>query len=882
MTKRLCCAVAVALAMIAAPAVAQIPAFPGADGAARNVTGGRGGIVYHVTKLDSAIDDPQRNDLGTLRYGLNNSNFPSGVPRTIVFDVGGVFHLGRLPQVDWNPNGNGWDSQSRLTVGGTNITIAGQTAPGAGVIFMGGGLKPQGSNNIIRNVTVAAGYGMRNWYDPGDPYPPVPPAVPPSPGPGIFPDATVYDALDIAGTNIMIDHVSTLFATDESISMNEVANNITVQYSNISQGQNYPQWDPDVSPARFTGHALGSLLEAGANASISFHHNLYAHEKGRVPQIGGGATNSPAFYDFRNNVFYNWFSTAGTKGGTTRLNLVNNFYLAGPGGEDPVGGTNTGITTVNGGTGVIGASSTVYRVGNMLDSNKDGDANDGSLLSSTGSPANPLFLNSTSTYAGASETAVSAFNRVLDYMGANWWMRDNIIDTPDERIIHETRTGTGKVMAWADNPWNNDPNEGQEWRDLVNTPEVSRAPEWDTEASVGYGVGDGMPTYWETIHGLAANARDDTADFDQDGYTNLEEYLNDVAAWPAPNAIMFDPNSNGRFAEILNWDANPDPNVAHGWQPSRYDAAVVRSGLVVVDAVGQHAGGLIVAPFAGDSATLRVSSGWLRVADTLELGAEGTSGVLELQGTGQLHVHRITSGANGSIEMTGGLLNADIVEMSLENNGGTIAPGQGVFDLVNHVIDFGGVDSMEVVGNLVINSGLIQFDIAGNQQGEYDFVDVSGALTGGGTLQVLLDGYTPVLDDVFKLFDFTSAGGEFVFDLPGLDEGLQWDYSQVLTTGELSVIALVPQENADFNGDEIVDGSDFLVWQIGLGSTGQTDNSAGDANFDGTVDADDLVIWEAQYGNPPPPLSASAMTVPEPSSLLLALGAMAGLRRRRR
>src|SRR5262245_14405588 len=161
---------------LVAPALVHaqtIPAVPGADGAAANASGGRGGIVYHVTKLNSAIDDPERNDPGTIRYGLNNANFPAGMPRTIVFDVGGVFHLGRLPQPQnsWDPNGNGWDTQSRLTIGGTNITLAGQTAPGAGVVFMGGGLKPQGNNNIIRNITVASGFGMRNWWDPGDPYP---------------------------------------------------------------------------------------------------------------------------------------------------------------------------------------------------------------------------------------------------------------------------------------------------------------------------------------------------------------------------------------------------------------------------------------------------------------------------------------------------------------------------------------------------------------------------------------------------------------------------------------------------------------------------------------------------------------------------------------
>ena len=158
----------------------------------------------------------------------------------------------------------------------------------------------------VRNITVASGYGMRNWWDPGEPFPEPPEPQPSSLGPGIFSDATVFDAMDISGTNLMIDHVNTLYATDETISMNEAADNITVQYSNIAQGKNYPQWDAE-GPGRFTGHALGSLLEAGSGAAISFHHNLYAHFKGRVPQAQG----ANAYYEFRNNVFYNWFGTAG-------------------------------------------------------------------------------------------------------------------------------------------------------------------------------------------------------------------------------------------------------------------------------------------------------------------------------------------------------------------------------------------------------------------------------------------------------------------------------------------------------------------------------------------------------------------------------------------
>jgi pectate lyase len=849
--------------------VAQIPAFSGADGAAANVTGGRGGIVYKVTKMDSAIDDPERNDFGTLRYGLNSTNFPANTPRTIVFDVGGVFHLGRLDQPGWTTNGNGWDAQSRLTIGGSNVTFAGQTAPGSGVIFMGGGLKPQGNNNIIRNITVASGYGMRNWYQPGETFPPQPVAG--NAGGTFFPDSTVFDAMDIAGTNIMIDHVSTLYATDETISMNEVANNITVQYSNISQGQNYPQWDAE--GGGYTGHALGSLLEAGSQAKISFHHNLYAHQKSRMPQTQGGGTG--AYYDFRNNVFYNWLGTAGSRSGTTFWNLTGNFYLAGDGGDNPAGGNSVAINQSGGGTGVIGTNNNIYRNGNFLDSNKDADANDGVALSNSGA-ANPLWSGGVETYKGTTDSATAAFDRVLNYMGANWWTRDNVIDTPDERIIQEARTGTGKIMAWADDPWNNDPNEGVEWRALLNTPTTARDANWDTEATVGYGVGDGMPSYWELQHGLDPNARDDAGDFDNDGYTNLEEYMNDVAAWPAPNFIVFDATTNSRYAQITNWDSNPDPARDLPWQPSRYDTAVINAGSVVVDSVGQHAGNLLLGTNPGDNATLDITSGWIKVEDAahgLSDGATvigdnaGATAVLNLSG-GKLTTKTLLKGAGGTFNFTGGTLSAETVGFDLLNQGGEIAPGNSPCVTL-------------VMGDLTMASGSIEIEILGNQIGQYDQIMVADHLTAGGTLEVLLDGYAPVEGDVFELFGFASVSGSFDFSLPSLTAGLDWDTSDLLVTGELSVIESII-EDADFDGDGDVDGRDFLIWQRGFGLTEQENNLLGDANGDGNVDAGDLEIWQTQYADSGE-LSASQTAVPEPvTSLLMALAVGVWALKRRR
>ena len=86
--------------------MAQAPAFPGAEGHGRYVTGGRGGEVRHVTTL---IDDGKTSTKGTLRWAVNGDS-----KKIVVFDVGGIIEL------------------TKELVIGKNTTIAGQTAPAPG------------------------------------------------------------------------------------------------------------------------------------------------------------------------------------------------------------------------------------------------------------------------------------------------------------------------------------------------------------------------------------------------------------------------------------------------------------------------------------------------------------------------------------------------------------------------------------------------------------------------------------------------------------------------------------------------------------------------------------------------------------------------------
>lgn len=755
--------------------------------------------MYHVTQLNAAVNDAERNDPGTLFYGLNDNNFtnhPPGTPRTIVFDVAGVFHLGRLDETNWTSGGNAWDAQSRRSISSDNITIAGQSAPGP-VIVMGGELKLNGSNLILRNMTIAPGYGVRNFWEPGDP----------PPSPSTLPDGYKMRGLNVSGQTIMIDHVSAVYPSTDTITCNPSANNLTVQNCNTSRGQTYAEEDWCYTLLGDTDHM------------ISLVGNLAAHHAYGLPYLGSESGTGPQS-GFRNNVFYNWigyyagYATAFTAPSRySKNNFVQNFYLAGNGGD--LGPTNS----VPGGTGVfngyqsygtpVGPDYTsVYRDGNLMDSNRDGDPGDGV-------PADGDYVDCVIKPAaydlniGLTLTAQAAFTNVLRHVGARWWERDydfmlgntNAIDTVDERLIHEVFTGTGQVRAWADDPFDTNSNEGVEWRSLwALRPDTNgMAPfnhpaGWDTDQ-------DGMPDHWEEEHGLDPNVANNNADFDNDGYTDLEECLNDIAAWPAPGQILFTGYTNSRYALIHNWHVIGEAvNIAgignlptsSPWQPSRYDTALVSDSTVTVDAVGQHAGTLSIA----DSGTLNITGGWLKVADTLEIGTSSAA-TATLSG-GRLQATTLTKGGSGAFNFTGGTLSAGTIHFDLLSQGGTIAlgtsPGQTVVngDLTlqpGSVLDFelGAADTndsdiMIVNGNLTLGGSLDVTSLPGFGVGTYTLITYSGTLDGSLALGSTPPGFACLID--------TTTSGEVRLTAANLPEF----HSSYLDKGNLILLGTGPND----------------------------------------------------------------------------------------
>jgi hypothetical protein len=115
-------------------------------------------------------------------------------------------------------------------------------------------------------------------------------------------------------------------------------------------------------------------------------------------------------------------------------------------------------------------------------------------------------------------------------------------------------------------------------------------------------------------------------------------------------------------------------------------------------------------------------------------------------------------------------------------------------------------------------------------------------------------------------------------------------YTLVMTAGNMALKGIefaydvsydinqsVAGDNADFNGDGLVDGADFLIWQQNFAVIGGATRAQGNANptADGNVDAADLAVWAGQFGTTPAAVGA-AVGVPEPAALMLAAVGLLG------
>jgi pectate lyase len=245
--------------------MAQPIAFPGAQGWGANSAGGRGGTVIEVTNL---------NDSGPGSF--REACIASG-SRTIVFRTGGVIDLAEEIQI-FNPF----------------ITIAGQTAPGDGIVLKNFPISVFTHDVIIRGLRIRIGDAL----------------------PTSGPDNRDCISIQSGSYNVIIDHCSFSWAIDENVSiLNPGVHGITVQWSIVSEGL-----FGGVHPKGL--HSMGILVSYNATQT-SIHHNLFAHNGGRNPLILGEVD-----HEFVNNIVYDWGFNAdmGEQGIQFKLDFRGNYY----------------------------------------------------------------------------------------------------------------------------------------------------------------------------------------------------------------------------------------------------------------------------------------------------------------------------------------------------------------------------------------------------------------------------------------------------------------------------------------------------------------------------------------------------------------------------
>jgi hypothetical protein len=476
----------------------QIPAFPGAEGHGRYITGGRGGEVVHVTNLNDS-------GTGSLRDAVSKAN------RTVVFDVAGIIAL-----------------KSDLTIK-DNITIAGQTAPAPGITIRYFTVRP-GANNIIRFIRIRRGE-----------------------------EVNVNEGADALWqrqkTGYMLDHCSFSWSIDEVASFYD-NNNFTMQWCTI--GEALVNAGHGKGAHGYGGIWGGKLASFHHNMLIHLYNRAPRFNGARYDWKGYTSNKLYSQYnwqnavqaenvDFRNCIMFNTGNGCYGGPGGGYINMVNNYYKTGPAKKTSY------ITTASVANKTSSSDNQTYWTmfssyfisGNNLDGTENVDWNkvqyDSGTKTKNGvryTPDPNHYYGDTVTYVKIDDTdcvsmkltepaptgevtthtAAQAYEKVLSYAGASLFR-----DAVDERFVNETKTGTitykGSVTKTAG------------WIDVVadqgtyELESTTRPAGFDTD-------GDGMPDDWETANGLNPNSADDgnayTLDSEKKWYTNIEVYINSL------------------------------------------------------------------------------------------------------------------------------------------------------------------------------------------------------------------------------------------------------------------------------------------------------------------------------------------------------------------
>jgi len=466
-----------------APLEQKLLAFPTARGFGKYVTGGRGCKVVEVTNLD---DNPSNPSEGSLRWALTVAGKENA---TIVFRVSGVIKLGVNAQ-----------KKREMRANLKNVTIAGQTAPGEGILIRGGKMNFGGSNNvIIRNLRFRVGD-----IDEAD-------------------LAKATDSRFIAGagfglenaSNIIIDHCCFGWSGEENMTMYD-NHYTTVQWCIVHEG------------LHDAGHKKG-VRGYGAQwggSPATFHHNLLISNDSRSPRING-ATNPKVdknvFLEYQNNVNFNWGRRNSCYGGENEAgegsshecNFVGNYYKPGPAhAEDNVF---IELSAARKGKTLTGPS-LWYMAGNVMEGTKAKDnwqlvSNKTGFDISAMKVGKPLTKPEYETYLTPAEPAKAAYKQVLQRAGTV--RRDAV----ERRLVEDVRSGQPRYSGQTAHR-----------QGIIDSPaDADGWPQYAAAQAVADRDHDGMDDTWELAHQLNP---DDAADrnrvLTKEGYTALEVYLNSL------------------------------------------------------------------------------------------------------------------------------------------------------------------------------------------------------------------------------------------------------------------------------------------------------------------------------------------------------------------
>ena len=451
----------------------KVLAFTGATGGGKYATGGRGGEVYHVTNLNDSGP-------GSFRDAVSKSG------RIVVFDVSGTIEL----------EGN--------IICQSNVTIAGQTAPGGSGITLKNYKMGMGGDNVIcRYISSRPG-----------------PYKATSSGNDAWGGA--------AGSNSIIDHCSMGWTTDEQWGLYSNNMNYTVQYSVIGPADSWGGHKKGL-------HGFGMMMGKG---NLSFDHNLIIHN---VSRNFRGKVQSTYTADFTNNIIYDWgYQTAyGTIG---HLNYVNNTLKAG-------NSTTGGYHWMNVDSTTSPQNFKVFCSGNRL-INSDGSLHPitfdnwsgVSVKSGIGITKDDLYSASpfqtvidgedVSSVKNA-ESAESAYDHVISFAGNG--ISPEKRTAIDRQCAEETKNGTGSCSGTSEY----DSTETNLDKYKIKCGVTYDYPAPVLKKTITDTDNDGMPDEWEVLRGLDPNDPTDTnGDYCGQGYTNIEYYINDLTVNSFPEGVV--------------------------------------------------------------------------------------------------------------------------------------------------------------------------------------------------------------------------------------------------------------------------------------------------------------------------------------------------------